>query len=110
MAARRAAEPDGDTPHEVWVSNSAILGDLSGSTLIHTFSGFTFADDILTHTLPSPLSAQFVQIRTTESPSWFGWWEVQVLAVPEPSTLALAAVGILGLIAHARRRWFCSGG
>ena len=80
--------PDGNTTHEVWVSKSAIQNDLSGATLIHTFSGFTTASSILTYALPSPVSAQFVQVRTTASPSWVAWREVQVFAaIPEPSTL-----------------------
>jgi hypothetical protein len=29
---------------------------------------------------PKDLSARYVQILTTESPSWIGWWEVEILA------------------------------
>jgi hypothetical protein len=72
--------PDANTIHQVWVSNSVIQNDLSGATLIHTFAGFTAHLDVLTYTLPSSVSAQFVQVRTTESPSWVAWQEVQVFA------------------------------
>jgi hypothetical protein len=96
--------PDGDTSHQVWISDSAIHGDLSGATLIHTFSGFTAYQDVLTHAPPAPEAAQFVQIRTIDSPSWVGWLEVQVRAVPEPTTIGLAAAEILGLAFVGRRK------
>jgi formylglycine-generating enzyme required for sulfatase activity len=99
--------PDGNTTHQVWVSNSPIQNDLSGATLIHTFSGFTTASSALTYALPSPLSAQFVQVRTTESPSWVAWREVQVFAaIPEPSTLTYlgSALLMIGGIRLLRRR------
>jgi hypothetical protein len=97
--------PDANTTHEVWVSDLAIQNDLSAATLIHTFAGFTAHLDVLTYTLPSTVSAQFVQVRTTESPSWVAWQEVQVFAaIPEPSTLALAALAMLGPIQRRRRR------
>jgi hypothetical protein len=72
--------PDGETIHQVWVSNSPMHGDLSAATLVHTFAGLTADQDVLTLALSSAVSARFVQIRTTESPSWVGWDEVQVFA------------------------------
>ena len=90
--------PAGHTVHEVWLANSAIRNDLSGASLIHTFSDFTTGDEILRFALPSPVSAQFVQIRTTETPSWVSWDEVQVFAaIPEPSILALVSTGLLAI-------------
>jgi hypothetical protein len=76
--------PGGETIHEVWVSNSPIQNNLTGATLIHTFAGFTADQDVLTFELPSAVAARFVQIRTTESPSWVGWDEVQVFAGDVP--------------------------
>jgi hypothetical protein len=89
--------PDGETTHEVWISNSPIQGDLSGAALISTFSGFTAYQQVLTYAMPSPESAQYVQVRTTVSPSWVGWLEVEVRAVPEPSSVTLGALAVLGL-------------
>jgi F5/8 type C domain/PEP-CTERM motif len=95
--------PDAETIHEVWVSNSAIQGELSGAMLVHAFVGFTADQDILSYTLLSPVSAQFVQVRTTDSPTWVAWNEVQVFAeVPEPATSSLMLLSAAGLCFRRR--------
>ena len=65
--------PDGNTTHQVWVSNSAIQNDLSGATLIHTFSGFTTNFSTLTYELPSPSRpSSFKSARQSRHPGWDG--------------------------------------
>ena len=68
------------TTHQVWVSPRSMGEDLSGATLLFTFSGSTRDGDWLDHELTSPVSGRHVQIRTTRSPSWVAWREVQVFA------------------------------
>jgi hypothetical protein len=102
--------PDGNTIHQIWVSNSPIHDDLSHATLAQTLSGFTKNHQILGFSLQDRISAEFVQVRTTSSPSWVAWPEVQVYAnpspAPEPSGLALAGVGVAGVVGYVwcRRR------
>jgi hypothetical protein len=72
--------PDGDTTHQVLVSDVPILGNPTGATLAHTFSGYTVSGQVLEHVFPSPITARYAQIRTIASPSWSAWNEVQVFA------------------------------
>jgi RNA polymerase sigma factor (sigma-70 family) len=65
--------PKGDTVHEVWVSNEPIGTDTAKAKLVHTFRGETDNIQELKHTFAPGLTARYVQIRTTESPSWIAW-------------------------------------
>jgi hypothetical protein len=65
--------PKGETVHEVWVSDGPIGDDTAKAKLVHTFKGETDAGQELKHTFAPGLSARYVQIRTTDSPSWVGW-------------------------------------
>ncbi len=101
-----AQSPAGNTTHEIWLSALSIQSDLSNATLAHTFGGYTVNGDVLATVLSSPMMAQYVQIRTTASPSWIAWHDVQVFeaaAVPEPATLGLFGIGLAGL-AFGRRK------
>jgi RNA polymerase sigma factor (sigma-70 family) len=71
--------PDGETIHEVWVSDEPIGNDRTKARLVHTFKGLTKNVEDIRHDFPKDISARYVQIRTTESPSWIGWFEVDVL-------------------------------
>jgi hypothetical protein len=95
--------PNGNTVHEIWISDTAMQGNLSGATLAHTFASFTSYQEVLNYTLPGPKTAQFVQVRTTQSPSWVGWLEVEVRAVPEPASALLLILGD-AVPARMRRR------
>ena len=80
-------------------------GDVSGATLLHTFSGFTVNGQFLTVTLPTPTAARHFQVRTTSSASWVAWSEVQVFGVvPEPSSMGVVLLGCFGLGCFRRFR------
>jgi hypothetical protein len=73
-----AQTPAGATIHEVWVSNEPIGHDRSKAKLAHTFKGETADQQALRFDFPKDLSARYVQIFTTQSPSWIGWREVDI--------------------------------
>jgi hypothetical protein len=68
----------GATTHEVWVSNKPIGDDRRDAKLVHTFQGETKDNQLLQFNFPKGLSARYVQIRTTQSPTWIAWWEVEI--------------------------------
>jgi hypothetical protein len=70
--------PAGQTKHEIWISSTPIGEDLTAAKLTHTFSGHTDDNQWLKLAFPRGLVAQYVQIRTTESPSWVAWVEVEL--------------------------------
>jgi hypothetical protein len=70
--------PDGITTHEVWVSNAPIGDDLAKAKLVHTFNGHTQQLQQLKFDFPKGLAARYVQIRTTQSPSWVAWVAIEV--------------------------------
>src|SRR5262249_30465494 len=70
--------PAGETTHELWVSNEPIGEERSKAKLVRTFRGNTEDGQQLEFVFPKDLFARFVQIRTTESPSWVGWHEVEL--------------------------------
>jgi RNA polymerase sigma factor (sigma-70 family) len=70
--------PAGQTKHEIWISSTPIGEDLRAAKLAHTFSGHTDDNQWLKLAFPRGLVAQYVQIRTTESPSWVAWVEVEL--------------------------------
>jgi HEAT repeat protein len=70
--------PDGPTTHEIWVSTEPIGDDRSKARLVHTLKGETRSGDILRFDFPKRLSGRYVQVRTTESPSWVAWSEIEL--------------------------------
>jgi RNA polymerase sigma factor (sigma-70 family) len=68
----------GPTTHEVWVSNEPIGNDRTKAKLVHTFKGETTNLQRLKFDFPKDLSARYVEVRTTQSPTWIAWWEVEV--------------------------------
>lgn len=102
-----AQSPVGITTHQLWLSSSSIQGNTDYATLAHTFSGQTSDGQLLSIDLAVPVVAQYIQIRTVESPSWVAWKEVQVMTadpVPEPSTILLFGTGIAGWAGTKLRR------
>jgi hypothetical protein len=68
--------PEGDTRHQVWVGPT--LEDLF---LLHTFQGYTVDGQVLEFKPEDPIeNVRIIRLTTTESPSWVGWQEIEVLA------------------------------
>lgn len=90
-----AQSPAGQTTHEVWFSVDPIRGSTANATRVHTFSGYTTSEQVLEISFSEPRYARHVQIRTTQSPSWIAWREVQVFGeVPqEPWVIGLGRGG-----------------
>ncbi len=70
--------PNGQTTHEVWLSNSPIRTNRSGAVLLTTATGNTNKHDLLTQPVPGTDKAQFVQINTTNTPSWVAWMAIRI--------------------------------
>jgi hypothetical protein len=70
--------PDGHTTHEVWVSNEPIGEERASAKLVHTFNGHTKQLQQLKFDFPKGLASRYVQIRTTQSPSWVAWVAIEV--------------------------------
>jgi RNA polymerase sigma factor (sigma-70 family) len=73
-----AQTPDGETVHEIWISDAPICNRRENAKLVHTFKSFTKNLEPLKFDFPKDTSARYVQILTTESPSWIGWWEIEI--------------------------------
>jgi hypothetical protein len=70
----------GETIHEIWVSRRPIENDRADATLVHTFKQPAIDSRELKIRLPSDTLARYVQIRTTHSPSWVAWREIELRA------------------------------
>jgi RNA polymerase sigma factor (sigma-70 family) len=70
--------PKGETVHEVWVSSEPIGEDRAKARLVKTFQGETENAQELKYTFGMDVSARYVQIRTTQSPSWVGWANIDL--------------------------------
>jgi hypothetical protein len=70
--------PNGETEHEIWVSDEPISNDRTKAKRVHTFRGKTENDQELKFTFPANVTARYVQIRTTESPSWVDWRNIDL--------------------------------
>ncbi len=73
-----AQTPGGPTTHEIWVSTEPIGDDRTKAKLVHTFKGQTQSGDVLRFDFPKRLAGRYVQIRTTVSPSWVAWSEIEL--------------------------------
>jgi HEAT repeat protein len=72
--------PAGETTHEVWVSDRPI-GEGEGraqAKLIKTFQGHTDDSQVLQFDFSKEVFARYVQVRTTQSPSWVAWVEIEL--------------------------------
>jgi RNA polymerase sigma factor (sigma-70 family) len=70
--------PDGETAHEVWISNEPIGADRKHARLAHTFRGLTTHNHTLSFRFPQELFGRYIQVRTIESPSWIAWLDIQL--------------------------------
>lgn len=71
--------PDGNTTHEIYGGPS-----LSSLALLRTLSGFTTTSTWLeTSFSPAAGNVRFLRVRTTVSPSWVGWFEIEVYGTAE---------------------------
>jgi hypothetical protein len=68
----------GVTVHEVWVSDAPIGNDRTKARLAHVFEGHTTNQQALKFDFPKGLSARYVEIGTTRSPTWIAWWEIEI--------------------------------
>src|SRR5262249_39189401 len=73
-----AQDIPGPTTHEIWVSDEPMGNDRTKARLVHTFDRPTQDHDRLQFDCPKGLSARYLQVRTTKSPTWIAWWEVDV--------------------------------
>jgi hypothetical protein len=91
--------PAGNTTQEIYVSNSPILNDRTGATLVHTFTGYSASGDIREYVLPAPIAARYVQVYCTEWQNYVALREVQVF-VPEtyrdPELIPYGSVNVDG--------------
>ena len=78
IALHVAQTPDGATIHEIWLSDEPIGHDRAKAKLVHTFKGDTKNQQVLKFEFPRNTSARYLQVLTTESPSWVGWWDVEI--------------------------------
>lgn len=76
---RPGQDIEGETTHEIWVSDEPIGDDRSKARLVHTFHGRTSNHQPLKFDFSKGLNARYVQVRTTESPTWISWWEIEIL-------------------------------
>jgi hypothetical protein len=70
--------PDGHTIHNIY-------GRVDGQTaerLLHTFDGITGNVLWLSADLASPGPIRYLRIETATSPSWVGWFEIEVTIAP----------------------------
>jgi YD repeat-containing protein len=88
--------PDGPTTHEIWGGPST--GSLA---LLQTLSGPTRAWTWLEPTFTPPINVRVLRVKTTASPSWVSWFEVEVYGAPVSCTSSIspasAAIGSGGL-------------
>jgi hypothetical protein len=49
---------------------------------MHTFHGETTNAQRLNFEFPNEVTARYVQVRTTQSPTWIAWWEVEIRVEP----------------------------
>jgi RNA polymerase sigma factor (sigma-70 family) len=70
--------PNGETIHEIWVSDEPIGEDRAKAKLVHTLKGETEEGQELKYTFPVGSTARYVQILTTQSPSWVAWHSIDL--------------------------------
>jgi hypothetical protein len=75
---RTTQAPAGDTTHEIWVSSEPIGENRAKARLIHTFTGPTTDGQTLKFDFAKDTFARYVQVLTTQSPSWVAWGNIEL--------------------------------
>jgi hypothetical protein len=68
----------GETIHQVWVSNEPIGDNRDKAKLVHTFKGVTDHNQELQFTFPKGTTGRYVEIQTTQSPTWVSWLQIDL--------------------------------
>jgi hypothetical protein len=76
--------PDGDTEHEIWLSDEPMGPSRSAGKLVRTFRGYTVGDQLLDYSFPPGTHARYLQVRSVKSPSWIIWQEIEIRAADKP--------------------------
>jgi|688.fasta_scaffold28952_3 Ca2+-binding RTX toxin-like protein len=88
--------PDGNTTHEIWVSNQPIAWSANG-VLADTIQGYTTSEQWLRDDFSNITIGRYVQVKTVASPSYVAWVKIEVYgsnAIPS-ITLAVTPVSVL---------------
>jgi len=116
-----AQAPNGSTSHDVYLSNSLIGNNYSSLTPIFSHSGSTINGQLLDILFATPQSGRYLQIVSYGGPtSWtalgdingrINWIQPAINSsgqgsqnVPEPSTIAIFALGIVGLASRRLKK------
>lgn len=80
---KASQSPEGETTHRV------IGQDIDGNErLLHIFNGATRGGQTLDYSPETPWrDITKIRVETLKSPSWVGWWEVQVFSASAPRPL-----------------------
>ncbi len=88
--------PDGNTTHEIWVSNQPIAWSANG-VLADTIQDYTLNGQWLRNDFSNITIGRYVQIKTVASPSWVSWDKIEIYgsnAIPS-ITLAVTPASVL---------------
>jgi RNA polymerase sigma factor (sigma-70 family) len=104
--------PAGETTHELWVSDEPIGTDRTKARLVHAFTGHTDDHQQLKFDSPKNLRGRYVQMHTTQSPSWVAWVsvELRVRRAGREYMCCVDKVELQNARADAKRRIAAGGG
>src|SRR5262245_21292744 len=98
--------PAGFTQHEIWVCDVPIGHERAGAKRVHAFEGHTDNNQELAFVFPKGLRARYVQIRTTNSPSWVGWQEIALRTIrADGEALYCRDTSVAPTVIRAPRAW-----
>jgi len=71
--------PDSFTVHDVYGRADAS----QPWALLNEFAGYTTDQQVLQYVLTTPQNLRYIRVETTQSASWVGWREIEVLGPPQ---------------------------